>query len=86
MESGGSATVYGIKYFFRGRRIAVENEPPSDLIDVFLDFVADGLVIPGSGNVAKEQHKHYCDESCAIETCIVLGRPYTNSVKEAFEV
>ena len=85
MESVGSATVYGIKYFFRGRRIAVENEPPTDLVDVFLDFVAEGLVMPGTENDAKEQHKHYCDEVCAIETCVVIGRPYTNSVKEAFE-
>ena len=85
MNSVNTTAVYGVKYFFRGRRIAAENEPPADLVDVFLDFVTGGLVRPGADIDEAEGHKHYCDENCAIETCIVLGRPYTDSVKEALE-
>ena len=82
VNSANSTAVYGVKYFFRGRRIAAENEPPPDLVDVFLDFIIGGLAYPGSDT---DGHKHYCDENCAIETCIVMGRPYTDSVKEALE-
>ena len=76
--------VYETKFFFRGRQIAEANEPPSDLVEVFLDFIAAGLVAPGMGSESEGQHR-YCDENCAIETCIVIGNPYTKSVKEAFE-
>ena len=84
MDSDGSTAVYETKFFFRGRRIAEANEPPSDVVEVFLDFIAAGLVVPGSDSGEEGQHK-YCDDNCAIETCIVIGRPYTASVKEAFE-
>ena len=85
VNSVNSTAVYGVKYFFRGRRIAAENDPPADLVDVFLDFITGGLVCPGFDQEGAERHKHFCDENCAIETCIVLGRPYTDSVKEALE-
>ena len=78
--------VYAVKFFFRGRRIAVDNEPPADVVDAFLNFFTGGLVIPDWNGKADEAHKHYCDSRCAIETCIVLGMPYTESVMDACKV
>ena len=77
-------TVYNIKFFFRGRQIAEECEPPADLIDDFLDFVANGILHCGwdQEREAPLEHNH-CTEDCAIETCLVFGWPYTISVRDS---
>ena len=75
--------VYSVKFFFRGRKIAIDNEPPADIVDAFLDFLTGGLVVPEWDIEKEKAHKHYCDSRCAIETCIVMGVPYTDSVMDA---
>ena len=74
---------YEVKYFYRGRRIHEDDEPPSNLTERFLDLMTNGLVHPGWSHETDEVSQHSCDDNCAIETCIVIGRPYTNSVLEA---
>lgn len=85
-DKGSRTTVYSCSFYYRGRRITDECEPPTDLIDDFLDFLADGLVQNewDETNDAFIEHD-YCTEHCAIETCVILGRPYTKSLREAFE-
>ena len=81
-----ATAVYSVKFFFRGRRIAVDNEPPADIVDAFLNFFTGGMVMNDWNADKNEAHKHYCDSRCAIETCIVLGAPYTESVMDACKV
>jgi len=78
------AQVYAVSFYFRGRRIADECEPPTNLVEDFLDFIANSLVHRNwdSLNGTFEEHE-YCTEECAIETCIIMGRPYTCSLREA---
>lgn len=77
-------TVYGIKFFFRGRQLDEESEPPSNLIDDFIDLLIGGLA-RNEWDAEKDQEiEHdFCTEECAIETCIVMGRPYATSLEEA---
>ena len=85
-EKGSRTTVYSCSFYYRGRRITDECEPPADLIDDFLDFLAGGLIQvewDGANNTFVEHD--YCTEDCAIETCVIFGRPYTRSLREAFE-
>ena len=88
LEMSGSKTeVYSIKFFFKGRRIAEESEPPADLIDEFIDFVADGIIHQEwDANESTFIEHNSCDEDCAVEACLIFGWPYTSSVREAFAV
>ena len=74
---------YDIKHFYRGRRIHQDDEPPEDLTRRFLDFLTTGLVHPGWSAEKDDFLEHYCDDACAIEACIIIGQPYTQSVMEA---
>ena len=87
MDTTGSKTqIYNIKFFFRGRRIAEDCEPPTDLIDDFLDFVANGVLHFGWDQADNSRIEHaYCDENCAIETCLAFGWPYTASLRESLK-
>ena len=78
-----SASVYGVKYFLRGRQVADTHEPPYKFTEVFLNKLTDGLAHPGWSNSDNCELTHNCDDGCGIECCIVMGRPYTNSVMDA---
>ena len=83
-DSCSKTMVYNIKFFFRGKRIAEECEPPNDLIDDFLDFVANGILHEGWDTVKEDTLEHlYCTDDCAIETCLVFGWPYSISVRDS---
>ena len=85
-SSISKTTVYNLKFFFRGRQIAEECEPPTDLIDDFLDFIANGIIHLGwdQSNEIEIEHS-YCSDNCAIETCLVFGWPYSISVRESLK-
>ena len=74
---------YEVKCFFRGKRIHEDYEPPHEITERFLDLITCGLVHPGWSNSRDDVRQHRCNENCAIEVCIILGRPYTNSVLDA---
>ena len=74
---------YEIKFFFRGKRIHEDDEPPADLTERFLDLMTCGLVHPGWSTERDDLIQHSCNDNCAIEACIIIGRPYTNSVMDA---
>ena len=85
-SSGSKTEIYNVKFYFRGRRIAEENEPPANLIDDFLEFLANGLVQREWDESRDSYVEHdYCTDECAIETCIIMGRPYTSSLRAAME-
>ena len=76
--------VYTVNFYFRGRRIAEECEPPTNLIEDFLDMLANSLIHEDWNEDEGTFIEHdYCTEECAIETCIIMGRPYTCSLREA---
>ena len=78
--------VYNVKYFFKGRRIADESEPPADLIDDFIDYLADGITTFGWEKERGLITEHpYCTEDCAVEVCIAFGWPYTRDLRQALE-
>ena len=80
-------TVYGIKFFFRGRQMDEDSEPPSNLIDDFLDMVISGIACRDWDWEKDEEMEHTsCTEDCAIETCVVIGQPYSNSVEDSLKV
>ncbi len=77
--------VYDTRFFFRGQRIACDNEPPAKFIDAFLDLFTMGVAHPGWDKSTNSQKVHKCNEGCRIEACMIWGRPYVNSVVEAFD-
>ena len=77
--------LYGYKVLFRGRQIVGECEPPVNLIEVFIDLITSQLTHPGWDNKLKDRKRHYCDENCAFETYIIMGRPYCASLRVALE-
>ena len=83
--SRDKACVYDVKFFFRGRRIKEENEPPINIIEEALNFITMGIVHPGWDESKGRNRVHTCNENCALEVCLVWGRPYVNSVMEAFD-
>lgn len=85
-SSCSKTKVYNLRFFFRGKQIAEECEPPTDLIDDFLDFIANGIIHLGwdQNNSSVTEHS-YCTDDCAIETCIVFGWPYSISVRESLK-
>ena len=74
---------YDVKFFYRGRRIHEDDEPPSNLTDNFLNMLTSGIIHPGWSIENQEIHRHSCGSNCAIEACIIIGRPYCNTVYEA---
>ena len=84
LRMDSETAVYSVSFYFRGRRITESSEPPTNLIDGFLDVLASGLFHPGWDHENDTFLEHSCGDDCAIETCIVFGRPYTKSVRESF--
>ena len=84
--STSKTTVYGIKFYFRGRQIDEESEPPADLIDDFIDMIVGGIACRDWDweKNAEVEHK-YCTEDCAIETCIVMGQPFYKTVEDSLK-
>ena len=84
--SMSKTTVYGIKFYFRGRRLDDDSEPPSNLVDDFLDIILSGIARRDWDweNDTEIEHKH-CTELCAIETCIIMGQPYHKSVEDSLK-
>ena len=77
--------VYSVRFFFRGREIKSENEPPRDIVEEYLNYVTTGIAHPG-WDIKKDDFKaHICSDNCSVEACIIWGRPYTDSVIEAFD-
>ena len=79
-------TVYGIKFYFRGRQLDDDSEPPSNLIDDFLDIIISGIACRDWDRErdTEAEHKH-CNEYCAIETCVVMGQPFYKSVEDSLK-
>ena len=76
-------SVYQTSYFYRGRLVDEDYEPPSNFTDKFLDELTAGITHPGWSVDAHELIKHSCKAECALETFLVMGRPYTKNIKEA---
>ena len=83
MNDSSTISVYGIKYFFRGRQIEDRFEPPCNFTEKFLDILTDGLAHPGWNFQTQNFRRHNCDVNCGVESCIVIGWPYTRSVLDA---
>ena len=77
--------VYSVRFFFRGREIRSENEPPRNIVVEYLNFVTSGIAHPGWDDEKDDLKVHLCSINCGMEACIVWGRPYTDSVMEAFD-
>ena len=80
-----SISVYQTFYYYRGRLMDEDSEPPSNFTDKFLDSLTAGLIHPGWSEERQEVIAHSCREECALETFIILGRPYTNNIREAVD-
>ena len=78
-------SVYGVSFFYRGRLIHEDFEPPSNFTDKFLDELTSGLVHPGWSVERNEIIPHSCKAECALETFIIMGRPYTKDLKTAVD-
>ena len=78
-------SVYQTFYYYRGRLVDEDFEPPSNFTDRFLDHLTAGLIHPGWSEERQQIITHACKAECALETVIIMGRPYTKDVKEAVD-
>ena len=78
-------SVYQTFYYYRGRLIDEDFEPPSNFTDKFLDHLTAGLIHPGWSEERQQIITHACKAECALETVIIMGRPYTKDVKQAVD-
>ena len=78
-------SVYCVNHMFRLRKIDSGCCPPEELTDAFLGALIESMIHPGWDENKGEVKKHSCDSPCAMETFIVIGRPYNNNVMEAIE-
>ena len=85
MSESTDLSVYGVTFFYRGRMIHEDFEPPSNFTDKFLDELTLGLVHPGWSMERNEVISHSCKAECALETFIIMGRPYTKDLKTAVD-
>ena len=76
-------SVYNTKYFYRGRQIDEDFEPPYNFTEEFINHMTNGLVHPGWSEANDDFESHSCSSNCSIESCIIFGQPYTSSVLEA---
>lgn len=78
-------SVYQTFFYYRGRLMDEDSEPPSNFTDKFLDSLTAGLIHPGWSEDLQDIAEHACKEECALETFIVMGRPYTKNIREAVD-
>ena len=81
----GKCSVYDVKYFYRGRQIRSDSTPGNDFTASFLDHLTMGMIHPGWSFEKDDFLKHACDEMCALESYLVIGRPFVNTVKDALK-
>lgn len=77
--------VYETRHFFRGRQIDPETLPPENITESFLDGLVGPMIHRGFEDDSLELKRHSCDSRCAIETFIVMGKPYTKNLREAVD-
>ena len=85
MADSGELSVYQTYFYYRGRLVDEDCEPPSNFTDKFLDKLTAGLTHPGWSTESHELIKHSCKAECALETFIIMGRPYTDSIQQAVD-
>ena len=85
MDEFTELSVYGVAFFYRARLIHEDYEPPSNFTDKFLDELTSELVHQGWSEERKELIPHSCKAECALETFIIMGRPFTKNVKTAVD-
>ena len=76
-----SFSIYNARYVFRGRHIDENSEPPYNFTERFMDHLTQGFIHERNDVL----NPHSCSSNCSIESCIVMGRPYTGSVLEAVD-
>ena len=77
-----SLSVYTIQSYFRGRMIRQDAEL-DELIEAFLSQFTSCMIHQGWSYKEKCLRKHVCTSNCTFETFIVMGRPYSESVRKA---
>ena len=85
MSEEGELSVYQTSFYYRGRLVDEDCEPPSSFTDGFLDQLTSGIIHPGWSVDSHEIIKHSCKAECALETFIIMGRPYTKNIMEAVD-
>ena len=85
MSDNCDLSVYQTSFYYRGRLMDEDCEPPSNFTDRFLDSFTAGLIHPGWSIESQELIEHSCKAECALETFILMGRPYTKDIKEAVD-
>ena len=84
-ESTVKLDVYETKHFFRGQQVDPDCIPPENLTVGLLDGITRSMVHSGYTDDHLEIKKHFCDNKCAMETFIVMGRPFTRDLKDSVD-
>ena len=84
-ESMVKLDVYDTKHFFRGQQIDPESIPPENLTEGLLDGITCSMIHTGFSDDGLDVKKHFCDNKCAMETFVVMGRPFTRNLKDSVD-